>query len=164
MHAKMVVSLLTTLILGSVPLVQAQPTNVYRVGVIHEGGTFYAVIDGLRAGLSELGLEEGKNYTLEIHDLKGDRRAAVEAARRAVELAPDDPRTWQVLGIASYRAGHWDGALEALQKALQLALRYPPAETSTSWLHPTQAPIAKPSAYRLLGRTKALSHDLDPTP
>jgi putative tryptophan/tyrosine transport system substrate-binding protein len=81
MSNKIVLSFLAALVLGSVHLAQAQPAKVYRVGVIHEGGTFYAVVDGLKAGLKELGLEEGKHYVLEIRDLKGDRKAAEEAAR-----------------------------------------------------------------------------------
>ena len=60
---------------------QAQQARVYRVGVIHEGGPFSAAVDGLRAGLRELGFEEGKQFAIEFRDLKGDRNAAEEAAR-----------------------------------------------------------------------------------
>jgi len=81
MSNKIAVSFLAALVLGSVHLAQAQPAKVYHVGVIHEGGTFLAVVGGLKAGLKELGLEEGKHYVLEIRDLKGDRKAAEEAAR-----------------------------------------------------------------------------------
>ena len=81
MRKKMVVPLLAALVLASVHLAQAQQIKMYRVGVIHEGGTFNAVVDGLKDGLGELGLKEGKNYVLEISDLKGDRKAGVEAAR-----------------------------------------------------------------------------------
>jgi putative ABC transport system substrate-binding protein len=38
-------------------------------------------IDGLRVGLRELGLEEGKQFILAIRDTKGDAKAAEEAAR-----------------------------------------------------------------------------------
>jgi putative ABC transport system substrate-binding protein len=81
MYKNIVVPLLAIFVLGSVHLAQAQQAKVYRVGVIHEGGSFDAVVRGLKAGLNELGLEEGKHYVLEIHDLKGDRKAAEEAAR-----------------------------------------------------------------------------------
>jgi len=60
---------------------QAQQTKVYRVGVIHEGGPYTVVVDGLKDGLKELGFAEAKHYVLEIRDLKGDRKAAEEAAR-----------------------------------------------------------------------------------
>ena len=41
---------------------EAQQTGkVYRIGVVLEGGPYsYAAIDGLRAGLQDLGFEEGK--------------------------------------------------------------------------------------------------------
>jgi putative ABC transport system substrate-binding protein len=39
------------------------------------------VVDGLKDGLKELGFAEGKHYVLEFRDLKGDRKAAGEAAR-----------------------------------------------------------------------------------
>jgi putative ABC transport system substrate-binding protein len=60
---------------------QAQQAKVYRVGVIHEGGPYTLVVDGLKDGLKELGFAEGKQYVLEIRDLKGDRKATEEAAR-----------------------------------------------------------------------------------
>jgi putative tryptophan/tyrosine transport system substrate-binding protein len=49
MSNKILASFLAALVLGSVHLAQSQPAKVYRVGVIHEGGTFYAVVDGLKA-------------------------------------------------------------------------------------------------------------------
>ena len=44
------------------------------------GGPYTVVVDGLKDGLKELGLAEGKHYVLEIRNLKGDRKAAEEAA------------------------------------------------------------------------------------
>jgi putative ABC transport system substrate-binding protein len=41
----------------------------------------YEALDGLKDGLKQLGLEEGKQYTLTIHDTQGDPKAAQEAAR-----------------------------------------------------------------------------------
>ncbi len=58
-----------------------QPAKVPRIGIVHMGGPTYAVVEGLRAGLRDLGLEEGKQFTLEIRDLKGDRKGAAPAAR-----------------------------------------------------------------------------------
>jgi putative ABC transport system substrate-binding protein len=74
-------------LLGSAAIVQlaeAQQAKVYRVGVVLEGGPFYALINGLKDGLRDLGFAEGKQYVLEIRDLKGDRKAA-EAAARSLE-------------------------------------------------------------------------------
>jgi putative tryptophan/tyrosine transport system substrate-binding protein len=84
MNRKVVIQLFTALVLASVLPAQAQPAKVYRVGVIFEGGPFQAIVDGLKDGLKDLGLAEGKQYVLEIRDLKGDRRAA-EAAARSME-------------------------------------------------------------------------------
>ena len=81
MNKKMVASLLATLVLASVPLAHTQQPKVYRVGVIHEGGPFNAAVDGLKEGLRELGFEEGKQFLLEVHDVKGDPKAVEEAAR-----------------------------------------------------------------------------------
>jgi putative ABC transport system substrate-binding protein len=60
---------------------EAQQPKVYRVGVVTTGGQWYETIDGLRVGLRELGLEEGKQFILAIRDTKGDLKAAEEAAR-----------------------------------------------------------------------------------
>jgi putative ABC transport system substrate-binding protein len=60
---------------------EAQQPKVYRVGVLLPGAHWYEIIDGLRAGLKELGLEEGKQFVLEIRDTKGDLKAAETAAR-----------------------------------------------------------------------------------
>jgi putative ABC transport system substrate-binding protein len=71
-------------LLGSAAIVQlaeAQQAKVYRVGIILEGGPFYALIDGLKDGLRDLGFAEGRQYVLETRDLKGDRKSAEEAAR-----------------------------------------------------------------------------------
>jgi putative ABC transport system substrate-binding protein len=61
-----------------------QPGRVYRVGVILQGTPYYAAVDGLRDGLRELGLEEGKQYVLSVRDTKGDPKA-VEVAARSLE-------------------------------------------------------------------------------
>ena len=75
MSKKIAVSLLAILVLTSAHIVQAQQTRLYRVGVIYEVGAIYAVVDGLKAALKDLGLQEGKQFVLELHDLKGDRNA-----------------------------------------------------------------------------------------
>ena len=84
MSKKILIPFLATLVLASAHLAQAQQSRVYRVGVIHEGGPYYAAVEGLKEGLKELGFVEGKQYVLETRDLKGDRRAA-EAASRSLE-------------------------------------------------------------------------------
>jgi ABC-type uncharacterized transport system substrate-binding protein len=81
MNKRFVVSLLATLILASVYLAEAGQPKVYRVGVIHQGGPYKAVVDGLRDGLRQLGYEDGKQILLEIRDTKADLKLVEEAAR-----------------------------------------------------------------------------------
>ncbi|MGH7828254.1 MAG: ABC transporter substrate-binding protein [Candidatus Binatia bacterium] len=59
----------------------AQQPKIPRIGVILPGGALYEAIDGLKDGLKELGLEEGKQFTLAVRDTKGDAKVAEEAAR-----------------------------------------------------------------------------------
>jgi len=73
------------LALFALPLaVEAQQARVYRVGVVLHGGPYSSAIDGLRDGLRELGLEEGKQFVLHVRDGKGDLKS-VEAAARSLE-------------------------------------------------------------------------------
>ena len=80
--------LVLAVILTIVPVpplaVEAQQSRLYRVGVVLQGGPYSAAVDGLRDGLKDLGLEEGKQYVLHVHDAKGDQKA-VEAAARSLE-------------------------------------------------------------------------------
>jgi putative ABC transport system substrate-binding protein len=61
---------------------EAQQPNAYRIGVIVPGGVWYDIIDGLRLGFRQMGLQEGKDFVLEIQDTKGDLKAAEQAARK----------------------------------------------------------------------------------
>ena len=68
-------------ILGPRFAAEAQPARVYRIGVILLGGPYSLAVDGLRAGLRELGFEEGKQFVLDVRDGKGDLKSAEKAAR-----------------------------------------------------------------------------------
>ena len=81
MTIRIVFSLLLTVFLLTVFFVEAQQAKIYRVGVIHQGGPYGAVVDGLRDGLRQLGYEEGKQIRLEIRDTKSDPKLVEEAAR-----------------------------------------------------------------------------------
>jgi tetratricopeptide (TPR) repeat protein len=45
---------------------------------------------------------------------------AVEFARKAVALAPEDGVVWKTLGAAQFRAGNWQEAIDALEKSKDL--------------------------------------------
>ena len=75
-------SILVVVVLLAVAVIaEAQQPKVYRVGVLLPSALGSEIVDGLRAGLKELGLEQGKQFVLEIRDTKGDLKAAEEAAR-----------------------------------------------------------------------------------
>jgi ABC-type uncharacterized transport system substrate-binding protein len=59
----------------------AQENRAYRIGVIHQGGPYRAVVDGFRAGLRELGLEDGKKISLQIRETASDPKIIDEAAK-----------------------------------------------------------------------------------
>jgi len=72
---------LGAILLALWPSANAQQQQVYRIGVLLPGGPWYEAVDGLRVGLKEMGLEEGKQFTLVIRDMEGNPKAAEEAAR-----------------------------------------------------------------------------------
>jgi tetratricopeptide (TPR) repeat protein len=45
---------------------------------------------------------------------------ALQWAKKAVELEPNEGAYWNTLGIASYRAGDWKAALAALEESMEL--------------------------------------------
>jgi putative ABC transport system substrate-binding protein len=72
---------LGAMFLALCPSADAQQQKVHRIGVILPGGALYETVDGLKAGLRELGFAEGKQFTLTIKDTKGDPKVAEEAAK-----------------------------------------------------------------------------------
>jgi putative ABC transport system substrate-binding protein len=77
--------LVVAMLLAVAVIVEAQQSKVHRVGVIHQGGPYIQVIDGLRDGLRKQGFEDGKQYVLDIRDTKGDLKAVEKAARSLVQ-------------------------------------------------------------------------------
>ena len=75
-------TVLALLALGAVPLAaEAQQARVFRVGVIMMGGPYVEAVAGLRDGLKEIGLEEGKQVFLHVRDVRGDLNLIETAAR-----------------------------------------------------------------------------------
>ncbi len=71
---------LCTMLLPLDSTAEAQQPKVYRIGALVPGSAWYEIIDGLRVGLKEVGLEEGKQYSLQTQDWKGDAKAGERAA------------------------------------------------------------------------------------
>ena len=64
------------------PFAAAQERRLSRVGVIFQGGPYAANVEGLRAGLKNLGLVEGRDVVFHVRDVKGDLKATNSAARQ----------------------------------------------------------------------------------
>lgn len=82
MGEKLSIGLLAALLLATSSIVEAQQPKVHRVGIIMQGGPYYEAIDGLRAGLQKLGLQETKDFVLDIRDAKGDLKAVEKSAKQ----------------------------------------------------------------------------------
>jgi WD40 repeat protein len=50
-----------------------------------------------------------------------DARMALTFARRAIELAPDEPLCWTTLALVDYRLGQWSAAAEAAGRSIRLS-------------------------------------------
>lgn len=87
--ARATTALLALLALALAPLHAAAQPRVYRIGVVLLGGPGTQTIDGLRDGLRDLGLEEGKHYALMVRETKGDRKAAGVAGKKLEAEAVD---------------------------------------------------------------------------
>jgi putative tryptophan/tyrosine transport system substrate-binding protein len=66
-----------------------QADKLQRIGVVHAGGAYQRMVDGLRDGLRESGLQERKNFVLherEVRDLKAVEPAARHLVSEGVHL------------------------------------------------------------------------------
>ena len=73
--------LLSALVIFGAQLAAGQTGKLHKVGIIHPGGSQDETVDGLRQGLKEVGLLEGKQVILNVRDVKGDASAAEKEAR-----------------------------------------------------------------------------------
>jgi putative tryptophan/tyrosine transport system substrate-binding protein len=85
MERRAFIGIVTGGLLAAPLAVEAQPARDHRIGVILQGGPYSAAIDGLRDGLKELGLEDGKQFSLQVRDTKGDLKSVATAARSLEE-------------------------------------------------------------------------------
>jgi putative ABC transport system substrate-binding protein len=80
--------------------VAAQPAAP-RVGVIHPGGPFLAVVEGLREGLKALGLEEPRDLFLDVRETRVDPKAIADTTR---SLVRDNARLIYTVGTTVTRS------------------------------------------------------------
>ena len=78
---KLILFTLSAIVLLVCSSVSAQQAKVYRIGVLLPGEAWYEIIAGLRDGLTQLALHEGKNFSLLMRDWTGDAKTAEETAR-----------------------------------------------------------------------------------
>lgn len=72
------------------PLAQAQaPTSPKRIGVIHEGGPYEALLQGMLAGLNDAGLIEGKHFIVHVRNTRGSLQQVDAAAKQLVRERVD---------------------------------------------------------------------------
>ena len=65
-----------------IAMASARESRAPKIGVILQGGPWYAVVEGLRDELKDLGLIEGKHFLLDIHDTGGNLGAVEDTARK----------------------------------------------------------------------------------
>jgi serine/threonine-protein kinase len=94
------------------------------------------------------------NLSWHYADIKALERAA-EAARRAVDLAPDRAEPWLALGVLRYYGGRrYDAALEALDRAEEIDPVDPEILSTIGWVLRRQGRWEESTEY--LGRAAAL--------
>jgi tetratricopeptide (TPR) repeat protein len=61
-------------------------------------------------------------------DAAREHAMALDLARRTVELDSKKPSHWQILGLAEYRHGHWDAAIQAIEKGVDFRRQATPSD------------------------------------
>jgi ABC-type uncharacterized transport system substrate-binding protein len=78
-----------------------QSGKAYQIGVIVHGGSYRAAVGGLRDGLRSSGLEEGRQWVLEVRETKGDLDAVEEVARELARTSSRSPVYGRRFGYAA---------------------------------------------------------------
>jgi serine/threonine protein kinase len=98
--------------------------DFYQAGDVQEANAYFSRAIGIFRDASrnhpahgEIAYALAKSLSLWFEPELRDPTIALGAARKAVEIAPHDPDSWIVLGVAYYRTGQWDVAVRAIQEA-----------------------------------------------
>lgn len=67
---------------------------------------------------------DAHRYLGQLHSLLGQPEQALQAAERATELAPEDPRTWSDLGRVHVRGQAWTQAIQSFSRSVELDPQY----------------------------------------
>ncbi|HSB81408.1 MAG TPA: ABC transporter substrate-binding protein [Candidatus Methylomirabilis sp.] len=88
--SRMLAALAAICVLASAEADAGEARRPYRVGVLNEAwAANHPTVEGLKAGLKELGLEEGRDLTFDIRFTKGDPSATNAAAVAFVKAQVD---------------------------------------------------------------------------
>lgn len=80
----------TAVLALSLPASAAQPAKPYRIGIVNEAwAANHPTVEGLKQGLRELGLVEGRDVVYEVHFTRGKPGAADAAAAALVKSGVD---------------------------------------------------------------------------
>ena len=106
----------------------ADPVIAFNLAsVLAQNGEYPAVLDILSAEVTRsdpsLRLERLRGFAAQMSD---DFATAAESYERVVAAAPDDWESWNNLGNVRRSAGDFDGAVTALQRALEISPDSPP--------------------------------------
>ena len=72
------------------PLVaRSQSRRIPKMGVLLYGDVYLPYMEGMRAGLKELGLIEGRDLTLDLFNAKGDVKALGLAIPQSIMVRAD---------------------------------------------------------------------------
>lgn len=89
-HLVVGLALLGALTVAASDVVAQQPRRPYRIGVLNEAwAANHPTVEGLKAGLRELGFEEGRNVTFDIRYTEGKSEATPLAAGALVQAGVD---------------------------------------------------------------------------
>ena len=65
-----------------VPGVSRAQRGLARIGAVIHSGSYMPILEGLQAGLKELGVVEGRDFTLDVVNAQADLKGMADAARR----------------------------------------------------------------------------------
>ena len=78
---KIISSFVFVVLIALWSVAEPQQSKLYRIGVLVPESAWLETVNGVRAGLRELGLEQDKQFVMIIRDMKGNLKTAEEAAR-----------------------------------------------------------------------------------
>jgi len=121
----------------TVPKAFGLASAYYNVGLVHEIEGQGALARAAYEKATRYNARHFKSFTAlaRLSLARGaDPREALEAARKAIEIAPSDPEAWTLVGEALVRIGRTEDARAAFRAALEAESAYEPARVGLARL------------------------------